>query len=348
MKTTSTSILLLILLFCCYGYSSEKSESGVLIIGSSRDGDQAFASEPISQDDALLYDASELPLVKSDRPSREGLLSGIAEQYRVYVEDFTADELEIFLKKKSSYKEQVASAMRKLKLSEERIVKVMDSLDSQFYKSSRLLLEANATGGQYKFLVRTGLAFNSAFLQKYKISQTRFMQYLSSKKGYFYLYAGGFGISRVVNPATKKSHLILDLNVTKEDLKSVTSVVAEAATVDILVLGATLEVRKGNFDSVLFESGRVRKTGTYLGPAGRVVRDQSTLSLEFPLSISFVTSLSLPPIASGIAFFDSNVTVYRYSLNLSQLHPKAVAEKIWGLLKRQEKQNFQCLSFYAK
>jgi hypothetical protein len=232
-------------------------------------------------------------------------------------------------------------------LSSERIGKVVESVDSQFYKSSRLLLEANSTGGQYKFLIRTGLAFNTEFLKKYKISETRFVRYLSRKKGYFYLYAGGFGISRVVDPATNKSHLILDLNVTKEDLRSVTSIIAELANVDILVLGVTMDVRKGNFDSLFFDRSRVQKTASYMGPAGRLIRDQSTLTFEFPISIPLVTAVSLPPISSGLAFFDSGVTVYRYSLNLSQLHPKAILEKIWDLFRSLVSQKSSCLKFYA-
>ena len=346
MKTRATAFLFF-MLFCFYGFGADKSESGVLIVGSSANSEESTIVEPVAQEDAILYDASELPVSKFDKVPRSELLDDVPKQFRIYVEDFSAEELDTFLKKKAAYIVQLTSAMTKVKLSVERIGKVIEFVELQFYKSSRLLLQANSTGGQYKFLIRTGLAFNTAFLQKHKISKTRFVRYLSSKKGYFYLFAGGIGLSRVVDPQTNKSHLILDLNVTKEDLKSVTSIITELATMDILVFGMTMDVRRGNFNNIFFDRGRSEQMATYLGPAGRIVRDQSRLTFEFPVSIPFVTSISAPPIASGLAFFDSNVTVYRYSLNLSQLQPKEILDKIWSLFRRADRQDSACLRFYS-
>ena len=344
---TGTAAFLLFMLFCLHGFGSEKSESGILIDGTSSSAESAV-SEPIAHEEALLYDASELPISKPENPVRAELLKSVPEQFRIYVEDFSVEELDIFLKKKNAYIEKLVTFMQKSKKSPEKIEKMVTFVETQFYKSSRLLLQANSTGGQYKFLIRSGFAFNSDFLSKFKISQTRLMKYLSSKKGYFYLFSGGFGLSRVIDPKTNKAHLILDLMVTKEDLKSVTSYIAELVSVDLVVLGLILEVRKGNFNSVFFDRGKFEHTSSYLGIGGRLGRNLGLLSHEVPISIPLVTSVALPPLASVFSIFDANATVSRYSINLSQLHPEAIANGIRNLFMRSSRANSQCLAFYAQ
>jgi hypothetical protein len=112
MKTSATAFLFL-MLYCLYGFGARNSDSGVLIVGSSGDKEEVLFTTPVSKDDAVLYDASELPISKSAEPSHADLLASVPELYRVHVETFSAEELDVFLKKKASYLDQLTSAMKK-------------------------------------------------------------------------------------------------------------------------------------------------------------------------------------------------------------------------------------------
>lgn len=298
---------------------------------------QSFASDiekPIilgkstdsSDTEEMLYLDPGLIDVTIEGKKREELLQEIPDVYEIYIQDLSTKNLERFLQIKNNFMSKFESFLKRASAPPEKIRLFLDNIESQMYQSAKLICEYNTVGVPHQFVIRTGFAFNTEILARFVARFPWFAKYIPEKGGYFFLVGAGSGLYRVTDPKTGKKHVILDLLFDFQHLKRVTSMIVELVNIDAAIFGIRLEKRK-NFDRLVTKS-TLTQDFQYMGPGGRIARGPDFFAWDFAVSIPLVTTIGFPPMTSALAFFESESTVRKISINLSSLKPKEIVSSL--------------------
>lgn len=315
-------LALLIALLPAVGFAqtenSNQEHRDLLVFDDSATGVQApsEATELELKYDGLNVDAADLPLPES----KDKLLLDL-EKELYEVKDLrnsiyfpraptNLDELEIFkalsfqemktfLRKKETFLRRFGKTLSFFKLKNSWISKALAEVNSQFYRSSKLIANSNTAGGTLMFSAGAGLALPTKIVPYLKTKPIG--RFIPESGGFYYMLGLGAGVVRVVDPKTKKSNLYLELFLDTEKLTKTLTGLVEATAAG--TMGVVYEHRESDFWSQKVDVN-------YGGLAGLFLRGDTHFGWAASLGVS------APPFIGAVLVYTNEAT-RRYFMRMN-------------------------------